>query len=177
MAAGPTYRSIASINLTSTASTATFSSIPATYTDLVLVMTPVVDTDSTYPFLQFNSDTGNNYDDIGMYGNPNGGKGGYVRTSNPRGYVSEAVDARSDSNAKTMILVNILDYLNTNKHKFYLAKNLSVDSGTYRGTEVICGRWASTSAITSITIGAATGGVAYSLKSGFKASLYGIERA
>ena len=175
MAAGKTYQTIATTSISATTSSVTFTSIPQTYTDIVLTMTPVLGTDS-YPYMRFNSDSGNNYTDILMTGNKSTFNGG-VRTSNSRGYIAEYVTHLTDSNSKTNIIVNIFDYTETNKHKTYLVRGNSPYSGTYTGVEFICGRWADTSAVTSITIGTAAGGVDYNLAAGTVISLYGIARA
>ena len=55
-----TYEPIATTTLGSSQGTITFSSIPSTYTDLVIVMN-YSNGSSEYPSLQFNGDTGNNY--------------------------------------------------------------------------------------------------------------------
>ncbi|NBQ97859.1 MAG: hypothetical protein EBU12_06490, partial [Microbacteriaceae bacterium] len=61
MAAGNTYSQIASTTLGSAASSVTFSSIAATYTDLVIVVQAAVTAGSIALRMQFNSDTGTNY--------------------------------------------------------------------------------------------------------------------
>ncbi len=57
-----TYVPISTTTLGSNASTVSFSSIPGTYTDLVIVM-GVISTSNTghYVYLQYNGDTGSNY--------------------------------------------------------------------------------------------------------------------
>ena len=55
-----TYEPIATTTLGSAASTITFSSIPATYTDLVLVVTYLGDGGSTYPFYRINGTASQN---------------------------------------------------------------------------------------------------------------------
>jgi len=176
MPAGRTYATIATTSISSTTSSVTFTSIPQTYTDIVLIMTPVLGT-ASYPYLRFNSDSGNNYTDIYMNGNPSGTANGGSRTSQSRGYIAEYVTHLTDSNAKTNIVVNIMSYTNTDAHKNWLARGNAPYTGTYSGVELIAGRWASTSAITSITVGTAAGGVDYNLGAGTIISLYGIARA
>jgi hypothetical protein len=62
MAAGNTYEAIATQTLGSAAASVTFSSIPGTYTDLVIVCTPLrVTAGAEELVFQFNSDTGSNY--------------------------------------------------------------------------------------------------------------------
>jgi hypothetical protein len=65
-----TYEPIATTTLGSAASSITFSSIPATYTDLRLsVTTADAGATATYLALQFNSDTGANYSRTRITGN------------------------------------------------------------------------------------------------------------
>jgi hypothetical protein len=151
----PTYTPLATVTLGTTAASVTFSSIPATYRDLVLV----VDGTSSSPdfFLRFNGDSSN-----------------YTRT----GMISfgSTILAFADSTAyalgfestdRSNNIIQILDYSATDKHKTYLSR-------TSRGSTQIgasAHRYASTSAITSLAVvgdGAATMSAATTL------SLYGI---
>ena len=68
MAAGNTYEAIATTTLGSTASSVTFSSIPATYTDLVLVSAPIGNGDAQVN-MTFNNDTSAFYSDTLIAGN------------------------------------------------------------------------------------------------------------
>lgn len=176
MPAGRTYSSIATTTTTATTSSVTFSSIPQTYTDLVLVITPVLES-ASYPWLRFNANSGNNYSDIYMNGNPSGAITGGARTAQSRGYIAEQVTHLTDGNAKTNIIVNIMNYSDTTSQKTWFARGNSPYSGTYTGNELIAGKWANTAAVTSITIGTAAGGTDYNLAAGTFISLYGIERA
>jgi len=176
MPAGRTYTTIATATTTSTAPSVVFNSIPQSYTDIVLIMTPVLET-ASYPYLRFNNDSGSNYSDIYIGGNMNSTLYGGERTLNTRGYIAENVTHLTDSNAKTNIIVNIMNYADTTSNKTWLLRGNSPYSGTYTGSELVAGYWANTSAVTSITIGTAAGGVDYNLASGTVISLYGIARA
>jgi hypothetical protein len=176
MAAGRTYETIATTSISSATSSITFNSIPQSYTDIVLTMTPVLGTDS-YPYLRFNGDSGNSYSDIFMGGNQAGTVYGSYRGTQSRGYIAENVTHLTDTNSKTNILVNIMSYTGTSNHKTWLARGNAPYSGTYSGVELIAGRWANTAAITSITVGTAAGGTDYNLGAGTVISLYGIARA
>lgn len=129
----PTYDLIASAVLTSTTATVTFSSISG-YRDLVLVCNPR----GASAFLQFNSDTGNNYSEVNMFGNGTSANGGQSATID-RVYVSEA---------DGMGIANIMDYSTTDKHKTVIARQDIASSFTQLSSH----RWANTSAITSILI-------------------------
>jgi len=60
-----TYRPLATITLGSTASSITFSSIPATYRDLIIVGNPL----GAEAAARFNGDSGSNYNGVQMWGN------------------------------------------------------------------------------------------------------------
>ena len=63
-----TYTPIATYNGDGSATTITFSSIPQTYTDLVLVM-PIFTTVNANESVRINGDTGNNYSSTWITGN------------------------------------------------------------------------------------------------------------
>ena len=67
MPAGPTYEPIATTTLTATNSTVTFSSIPSTYTDLVLIVNSLGT--GSYYSIQVNGDTATNYSRTRINGN------------------------------------------------------------------------------------------------------------
>ena len=159
----PTYDLIASNVLSSSASSVTFSSIPATYRDLIIVLRTTTGSGSQ-TFLQFNSDTGGNYNHIRMVGWTN---------STTSGSTSVDDRIRTDSSiggmsGKELTIFQILDYSATDKHKSVLLR--LNDLGT-NGSRVAAtaGRWASTSAITSILVGNTA-----NLVSGDTVYLYGI---
>ena len=129
----PTYDLIASNVLSSSASSVTFSSIPATYRDLVLVCNTL----GAAGFIQINSDTGSNYPAVVMYGN---GTTAASYTETP------AFFNFSESNG--LGRVQFFDYSATDKHKSILVRNDKAADFAYASTV----RWANTSAITSIYI-------------------------
>jgi hypothetical protein len=135
----PTYTALATVTLGTTAASVTFSSIPATYRDLILVYNGTVNVGATTT-VQFNGDTGNNYNHVQMYG-VGSGSGTSVSSSNVSnlnlGYPGTSI---------TNIIVQIMDYSATDKHKTVLSRgnNAAVLTSAH------VGRWASTSALTSI---------------------------
>ena len=141
MAAGATYTPIATYTAASTQSTITFSSIPSTYTDLVLV-TNILDSNG-YSVMRFNSDSGNNYSRTWMYGN--GTTAGANRGSNISGLDLKAATSGSELPVCT---VHIMNYSNTTTYKSVLIRQ------AYASNEVAAyvGLWRSTSAISTITI-------------------------
>jgi len=107
-----TYEPIATNKLTSTATSVTFSSIPATYTDLVLVSN-AKGTQNTAMLFQFNNDTTSNYSQTRMYGD---GSGAYSdRQSN-----TTAADAGDINTQWGTYIGHIQNYANTTTFKTLL---------------------------------------------------------
>jgi hypothetical protein len=170
-----TYTPIYSQTISSNTTSITFSNIPTTYTDLVLVVTPVAGTGTTFPWMRFNGVTASIYSDTHLYG-ISSGNGSSRRTAQTRGYIAEQVEAGTTQISNT--IVHIMNYSNTTANKTYIARNNNgASSGTYVGTEVIAGLAQLTAPITSITIGIASGGSDYNLASGSTFILYGIKAA
>jgi hypothetical protein len=156
----PTYTPLATVTLGSSASSVTFSSIPATYRDLVLVI-QATNTSTGNSRLQLNGDTGNNYNQVRMFGA--GGSPGSDSASN-----IESLDMSSMSTSTGyQAVIQIMDYSATDKHKTILSR--TQESGI---TAVLAnaGRYASTSAVTSIRM--FTSANSYATGSTF--ALYGI---
>ena len=160
--ATPTYTLIDSTVLGSSVSSVTFSSIPADYRDLVLVVEGLGTNSVDFNF-QFNSDTGSNYSYVRMRGN---GSTAASSSSASLTFIG-AIVTGADATNRGMAIFQVLDYSATDKHKTAL---LRVDSAGLN-TAAAAGRWASTSAVTSITLVTPTNQFA----SGLTAYLYGIE--
>jgi hypothetical protein len=142
-----TYDKIATTTLGSNQATVTFSSIPGTYTDLVLITNEKqTATSNRSPALRFNSDSGSNYSQTGLYGT--GSAGGTFRTSNATliyyGYYGYSTTSNFNFNS----IVNINNYSNTAINKTVLSRA----SNAQNGVDIILGLWRNTTAITSITL-------------------------
>jgi len=160
-----TYEPIATTTLASAAASYTFSSIPGTYTDLVLVATPLCSTASNFTF-QFNGDTATNYSATGVAGNGSSAVS-WRQISSTVPYLGNYsyTDTTSSSN-----IISIMNYSNSTTNKSFLcrASNSSI------AVEGIVGLWRSTAAITSILV-KFTGGANFNIGSTF--TLYGIKAA
>ena len=175
MAAGNTYEAIATQTLGSAAAIVTFSSIPQTYTDLVLVTSLKSSaTPTAYsPTMYFNGDTAKtNYSFTAMYGDGSGASGDVsfrwtTSTATQHGVMATAVSA---TNFNTGI-INIQNYSNTTTYKTALTRTNDPANVVYATT----GLWLSTSAITSLSLYAADGNKDFTIGSTF--SLYGIKAA
>jgi hypothetical protein len=153
----PTYDLIASNVLGSSASSVTFSSIPATYRDLVVVVTGKRTSGADYMGIEFNEDFSDNYFNVRMYGD-----GSSATSQSFSGYSSgRAVDYMNTNFG--LSIIHIMDYAQS-KHKTILARGNST-SLVYSAAN----RWANTAAITSLTL--RNGG---SFDTGSSFYLYGI---
>jgi hypothetical protein len=160
----PTYTALANITLGSSASSVTFSSIPATYRDLVLVINGSNTANATLQS-QFNGDTASNYTVVDAFGSG----------SSPSSSTSGANTAMNLTQngaigaGRVAFVVQFMDYSATDKHKTVLVRK-NMDGSSFPGVGMVAGRWASTSALNSIRL-APSGG---SFTSGSTFSLYGI---
>ena len=162
----PTYTALATVTLGGTASSVTFSSIPATYRDLVLVMNGSPSSND-YPTLssRLNGDTGANYSRVRMYGT-----GSSTASSAADGFtglqLSSYTGIGSSTTSHSVVIANLMDYSATDKHKTAIVRS----GNNTEGVEATASRWANTAAVTSWQIFVNVGGFA----SGFTFSLYGI---
>jgi hypothetical protein len=154
----PTYTPLATVTLGSSASSVTFSSIPATYRDLVLVMSGTT-TSIQAGLMRLNGDTGSNYSQVGMDGSGSS-------TSSFSGTVN-TIDVWANGTTVSQASVVIMDYSATDKHKTVLNR---IDNSTW-GTRALAARWANTAAITSILVYMAGG---QSFNTGSTFNLYGV---
>jgi hypothetical protein len=157
----PTYTALATVTLGSSASSVTFSSIPATYRDLVLVHAGTSSNGSLNSLLlRFNGDSGSNYTLVYMEGNGSSANSG---TGSGTGVNAGFTVSSPVSNNITQIM----DYSATDKHKTVLSrKNTSSSNANAQAS-----RWANTAAITSIVC-TVDSGATFSTGSTF--NLYGI---
>jgi hypothetical protein len=167
MAAGSTYSTIATTTLGSNVASYTFSSIPSTYTDLVLISFSKTTITGDNLFLEFNSDTGNNYSSTYLYGNGSSASSG--RGSNQ----STLLVGTADSAQFITIIANIMNYSNTTTFKSVLSRTNDT-AGLYPAVGARAGLWRSTSAINSIKIYVPNGG---NLATNSTFTLYGIAAA
>jgi hypothetical protein len=161
-----TYEPIASSTLGSAASTITFSSIPSTYTDLIVVVHG--DTSATANILirvgNSSADTGTNYSYTYLQGD--GSSAASARQSS----VSTGIYASFVNTGDDFIgMWQIMSYANTNVFKTVLVAGTSQSGYVFRTV----GLWRSTSAIDTVVVRPSSG----NLSSGVTASLYGIKAA
>jgi hypothetical protein len=158
----PTYKALATITLGSSAATVTFSSIPASYRDLVLISNIRQNTTGARQCnLQPNGDTGNAFL-VYMDGS---GSAAFSGTTSALSMFYMASGPAANTNV--ISITQILDYSATDKFKTILTRAGS----SFDPVSTYAAAWTSTSAITSMTIFPNTGG---NLSSGSTFDLYGI---
>lgn len=162
-----TYEPIATTTLSSAATTYTFSSIPSTYTDLVLAISSTVATVNNSTYIQFNGDnTGGNYSITLL---TSGGSGSSTRFTTYNTPYVQYYSVPGSSTNPDATLVNINNYSNTSTYKSFLSRS---GHGSY-GTDAVVGTWRNTAAINSIKIIQPT----YNFNVGSTFTLYGIKAA
>jgi hypothetical protein len=145
------YESIASATGTGSSGTITFSSIVGTYKHLQVRWMGQVDggTTGTYnTYIQFNSDSGNNYARHTLEGN------GASATASGADTVTApqvGLATRNSDTALGVSIIDIQDYASTTKYKTVKVFN-GADRNGAGSVQLQSGLWMSTSAISSISI-------------------------
>jgi len=155
----PTYTPLATTTLVSTSTSITFSSIPATYRDLRLIISVPPSGAAPRMLLRINGDSGTNYSGVRMYGT-----GSSTASNTTSGNEVYVLDASNTGGA--IVKADIMDYSATDKHKTLLIR-MDDSAAIVFG---IAARWANTAAITSLGVSASVN----SYPVGTVISLYGI---
>lgn len=164
MPAGSTYEPISTSTLGSDQTDFTFTSIPSTYTDLVIIYQAKAFGTGFDAYAQFNSDTGSNYSATYLSGT------GSTAVSGRQTGVAFGILLDNYGSIPTtefnMTRVNVMNYANTTTFKTVLVRSDRASSGT----DAIVGLWRSTAAISSIKLKGA-------FATGCVFTLYGISAA
>jgi hypothetical protein len=158
-----TYTTVASYTFASAGTVYTFSSIPSTYTDLVLVMSNINSGGATGLNIRINGDTGSNYAYMRMYGSSS--------TINSDGDTSLSTGGASIGIIDTGVSVvtsNWQNYANTTMFKSIITQHAGPQYN-----DVYATLWANTTAINSIQF--SQGGQNFDIGTNF--TLYGILKA
>jgi hypothetical protein len=161
-----TYDAIATTTVSGTStSSVTFSSISASFTDLVLISIGGANSTAFDAWIRFNSDTGSNYSLTALSGT--GSAASSSRESNAT-FIRIDKQAAWRSGNRTMNIVHIMNYSNTTTNKTILSRaNAPADA-----TDAIVGLWRNTSAINSITV---SNDATAAFADGTTFTLYGIK--
>jgi hypothetical protein len=158
-----TYDKVLTYTIPSPQASYTFTSIPTTYTDLVMIVSIPSSVTGANSFIRVGNgsiDTGSNYSDTQIYGT--GSAAGSTRNSN-YGYAYGGVVG-----ANCVSIINFMNYSNTTTYKTILARGNA--AGTY--VDAVVSLWRSTSAINTIQF---QDGGAANLPTGTTLTLYGIK--
>lgn len=171
MPAQTTYTPIATQTLGSAVGLVTFSSIPQTYTDLVLIQSARVSNTSDITAIRANG-VSTGYSKIYLQGTGSGNAAGAgtAEISLRGGYIP----GTSNANIWSMEEYNFLNYTNTSGNKQVLCRCAFPIGATGFAVQIQVSTIATTAAITSITIQTANGG---NLAAGSTFTLYGIGAA
>ena len=161
-----TYEKIATTTLGSGTTSVTFSSIPGTYTDLVLVSSGKMSSGAADVYLKFNG-SGSNYSYTVLWANSS--TYGSNRGTN-EGQLNQDYFGVPTANYGNITITNVMNYANTSVYKTTLSRANNADNN--QGVDAIVGLWRDTSAITSIEFKTGT-----NMAAGFTFTIYGIKAA
>jgi hypothetical protein len=133
-----TYIALATVTLASSTTSITFSSIPATYRDLVLIGYSLSGTGVRgFGTLRFNGNT-SDYSRTEMVGNGTSAVGFAAANLIPITY----------GTVRAAQIIHIMDYAQTDRHKGVLYRNSLANDGALLGS----GRWGNTAAINNVSL-------------------------
>jgi hypothetical protein len=168
-----TYTPIATTTLGSSISSYTFSSIPQTYTDIVLIANYGSTITEDYLKIQFNSDTSTNYSATRVDGN--GSSARSTQTSNQDAFWVDW-DSSCENAITKVSTVQVMNYTNSTTFKTSLVRGnrATATTPTYTGVEAMAVLWRKTpEAINSLELFMSSGNIL----AGSTFSLYGIANA
>ena len=143
MAAGSTYSTIATNTVSgSSTNSVSFTSIPSTYTDLVLIVNSSRTTSGVGNiYLRYNNDSGSNYSATRVYGDGSA-VGSFRQTSTIWAIGGNQTDTM------TTTIFHIMNYANTTTYKTMMSRYASTGSGDSTSAGVAL--WQSTAAINRV---------------------------
>ena len=164
-----TYEPIAAVTLgSSNASVLVMSSIPATYTDLILVTTAGTSSGANALYMRFNNDSTSIYSATYLYGSGSGSGASGTLTSRDAAVLGYFVEPSTGNTFNS--IAHIQNYSNTTTFKTVLARANST-AGDYPGAEASVSLYRSTSAINRIDVLITSN----TLNAGSTFTLYGIK--
>lgn len=144
-----TYDFIRSTTISSNTTSLTWSSIPSTYTDLVIVVSNVTSTAAGGTiYLQFNNDTSSNYSMTEIYGN--GTSAASTRVSSTTVIPINYFITTGTSQTGQVSIAHIMNYNNSTTNKTVLVRENNASDASYPGAGAIVGLWRSTAQINRI---------------------------
>jgi len=164
-----TYEPIATATASGSTNTVTFSSIPSTYTDLVLV-TSIRSTGASFSQtrIRYNGDSGSNYSGTVLLGDGSAASS-YRETNATEMLVAYDALSGNPSGFFSPTIINIMNYANTTTYKTLLARNSNALGNAMADVFM----WRSTAAINSVSIITANA----NFETGSTFTLYGVKSA
>lgn len=160
-----TYDCIATTTLGSAATSVTFSSIPSTYTDLVLIVNQTATTANNHG-IRFNNDTASNYSTTLLYGDGSSAASDRKTTSGG-GSVTFIYTNNGGATARGTSIIQIMNYSNSTTYKTAITRWSQANTFV----AALVGLWQSTAAINRVDYVAGAGDIS----SGSTFTLYGIK--
>ena len=157
-----TYEPIATNTLGSAAASVTFSSIPATYTDLIVVIAGTLTTGSDNVSFRLNGDSGTNYSVTVLTGD------GSTATSGRASTITDGGRMALDT-TQGVCTYHFMNYSNTTTYKTVLGRTGTATYGVRTGVSL----WRNTAAVSSIVLLP----LSYTFNTGTVLTLYGIKSA
>jgi len=169
-----TYTPLASTTVSGSSTTSvSLTSIPSTYTDLILVCYKNDNSTDSRTNIGFNSDTTTLYSSTGLL--TYAGSATSSRNSSRSIIDDYTGGARTSTGIFATTIYHIMNYANTSIYKTVVGRQGSNDTGVVdNGTAIVTGLYRSTNAITSIQI---TGNGTPTFGAGSTFTLYGIKAA
>jgi hypothetical protein len=168
MAAGSTYTPIETKSITGSPTSVTFSSIPSTYTDLVVVINGARSATNDIG-VRLNGDTGTNYSRTILYGT--GSAAGSVTGGGANQGQADYYGTVDTTLGGSVQILNFMNYSNTTTYKTFLVRS----NNASLGVDALVNLWRSTAAINSIEFRPYSGSQTWNTGSQF--TLYGIAAA
>lgn len=162
-----TYEPIATTTTGSAVASIDITSIPATYTDLVVIVEGTSSAAVNGICLRYNGDSSNLYTITQIGGN---GTSVGVNRRASQSFINLTYTAYWTSSTRSNIIIHIQDYANTNKYKTCLSRHNTATIGV----DYVTGLWRSNSAINQVTI---TNDGSGNIGAGTTVTVYGIKAA
>jgi hypothetical protein len=166
-----TYEPIATLSSSGSTSTFSFTSVPSTYTDIIIVsfLRSSYSISSHDTLIRVNNDASSIYSRTYITGN--GSSASSARSSNLTGfYAGQVQGATSTAGAFSTQIVHLMNYSNTSTNKTFISRNNTPTANT----TATVGLWRSNSAINQIDILNADGS---NWVSGSTSTIYGVKSA
>ena len=165
-----TYEPIATTTLSTTATSVVFSSIPSTYTDLIVVFTGQVTTATVAMTFEcdINNDGGNNYSSTWIDMSPTSGRG----TNNNGAYIGQI----SKNPSSGWAVIQFMNYSNTSTYKTWISRWGTLGQSLTAMAGVIAGMWRNTGAINKLDFNRPAG-ESGTFDVGCTFTLYGVKAA